>query len=334
MESGVICILGTEKHSQVAAVRDALSSQGVGVALIDYESSRSLSVEVSEDGTTAWRYAHSDLALAPVLWAADKFIFQRFGQTEAWAENYARLLHWKETAQSLLRCFPNLVVNSPARVAAAQSKLWQLQAASESGLQVPPTLVTNDPCRIRDWSGGGELIVKAIGDPHLPRVHERVEQVALMTCDLTPDMLEGRIETEPHPLFVQKKIEKRFEYRVVIVGNAQFAFRIDPSQHPIMATDYRRGGYMVEYLPDELPPPIEARLRHLHAALGLFSGCYDLIQTPDSEFVFLEVNPSGIWAKHDTILGGAISKTFARCLVDLAADVPHANTGREEPQLG
>jgi len=119
-------------------------------------------------------------------------------------------------------------------------------------------------------------------------------------------------------LYIQEQVEKRFEFRVIVIGDETFSFRIDPFQHPIMHIDYRLGGMMVRYEPCAVPTTIQAKLLKLHSAVGLAFGCYDLIEKPSGEFVFLEVNPSGIWALHDEILEGRISDAVAsylcRCL--------------------
>jgi glutathione synthase/RimK-type ligase-like ATP-grasp enzyme len=46
-------------------------------------------------------------------------------------------------------------------------------------------------------------------------------------------------------------------------------------------------------------------------SLGLSFGAIDLVQKPDGEFVFLEVNPSGQWLWLDRILDLRISDAVA-----------------------
>jgi glutathione synthase/RimK-type ligase-like ATP-grasp enzyme len=312
----MICIIGSAQHSQVLAVLAALSERRAEVVSIDHASASALTVSVEQrHAGLRFMVGGTELPEGLVTWAAGKYLRQNFGHTEEWANAFIAGANWRETANNILRTLPGEVVNAPDSVARAGSKLWQCRLALDVGFRVPDSLVTNESDQIRLWAGQGELVIKAIGDPHMPRVVPEVGQAVMMTSDLTPDMLSHREAREPHPVYVQRKVAKKAEHRVVVVAHRVFAFGIDPKQHPIMHTDYRYGGEMVDYMPEELPPDIVAKILELHSRAGLFTGCYDLIETPDGDFVFLEVNPDGIWGKHDEIIGGAISAAFADELI-------------------
>ncbi len=49
--------------------------------------------------------------------------------------------------------------------------------------------------------------------------------------------------------------------------------------------------------------------------LGLCYGAVDMIITPENEYVFLEVNPSGQWGWIEELTGMKISKAIATLLV-------------------
>jgi glutathione synthase/RimK-type ligase-like ATP-grasp enzyme len=51
------------------------------------------------------------------------------------------------------------------------------------------------------------------------------------------------------------------------------------------------------------------------AELGLVYGAIDLILTPDGEYVFLEVNPSGEWGMLERDLNYPISDAIAHALI-------------------
>ena len=61
----------------------------------------------------------------------------------------------------------------------------------------------------------------------------------------------------------------------------------------------------------DLPAGLEESLHRLMRALGLAFGAIDLIQTPDGEYVFLEINPSGQWLWLDDRLDLGISDAVA-----------------------
>jgi len=65
------------------------------------------------------------------------------------------------------------------------------------------------------------------------------------------------------------------------------------------------------HYPLTLPIEIEKHLLNFMQLLGLTFGAIDMIQTPDGEFVFLEVNPSGQWLWIDDILSLGISDAVA-----------------------
>lgn len=56
-----------------------------------------------------------------------------------------------------------------------------------------------------------------------------------------------------------------------------------------------------------LPDEVTYRMQALMAELGLVYGAIDLILTPDGEYVFLEVNPTGEWGMLERDLGYPIS---------------------------
>lgn len=75
-----------------------------------------------------------------------------------------------------------LWVNNPARVAFAEYKPVQLRVASDCGLQVPRTLVTNDHCAAREFVAavGGKIVCKTLsslvlsegGKPRITYTHQ------------------------------------------------------------------------------------------------------------------------------------------------------------------
>ena len=61
-------------------------------------------------------------------------------------------------------------------------------------------------------------------------------------------------------------------------------------------------------------PELEAVLKQLVGRLGLNFGAVDLIETPDGELVFLEVNPNGQWLWIERITGAPMCQAMARLL--------------------
>ena len=98
------------------------------------------------------------------------------------------------------------------------------------------------------------------------------------------------------PVFAQEYIEKRYEYRVMIIGHQVLACRIDSQASPMTKTDWRHYDFNnVEHTRVELPLATQEHLIRFMQEVGLNYGAIDLIETPEGDYVFLEVNPCGQW---------------------------------------
>ncbi len=75
-----------------------------------------------------------------------------------------------------------------------------------------------------------------------------------------------------------------------------------------------------------LPVDLSERLVELLRTLGLHYGCIDLRQTPEGEYVFFEVNPSGqfLFAEIDT--GQPLLRVMAELLYDPSRIAPITDT--------
>lgn len=313
----MIGILGVRAHPQVSAVCGALEALGSPFVVIDREADEKLIVTMKSagDGLSA-RLGDHDLAELSVLWSASKSMVARFGSTPEWVSEFVTGSNWHSAEYNLMATTAATLLNPAAAVARCQSKLWQLVTAHRLGFRIPDTVLTNDIPTILDRiQCDGPRIVKMLGDPHIPTLGEGVGQRAILTNDLPEALLKGRPKVrEDYPLYTQEKLEKDFELRIVLVGSDQFGFKIDPWQHPIMHTDYRRGGATVEYLPWDIREDLASAVTSLHEAFGLFSGSYDFVVTKGGDYVFLEVNADGMWAAQDDVTEGSISRSFARNL--------------------
>ena len=69
-------------------------------------------------------------------------------------------------------------------------------------------------------------------------------------------------------------------------------------------------------------PPDEVRdlLLAMNVRFGLLYGAYDLIVTPDGQYVFLEVNSVGQWLWLERATGLPISEALGKLLIKLATE--------------
>ena len=206
-------------------------------------------------------------------------------------------------------------VNDPPRERAAENKLLQLRVARESGLEVPPTLLTNDAARARAFyeAEGGRVVAKLLR-PLSVSMGEA--PFFVYTSDVGPADLAALGSLSHCPVVFQRKIEKRRELRVAYVAGRLFTGALDASGSARGRTDWRRAA------PDEcswesasVASDLTARLTTLMRRLGLAYGAIDLIETPEGRHVFLEVNPGGEWGMLEHDLGLPISEAIAEALL-------------------
>ncbi|WP_193166102.1 ATP-grasp domain-containing protein [Microbulbifer hainanensis] len=312
----MILILGRAEFSHVRRVVSHLDKKKQSYTVVDLSGSQPFTMSgSSSDGH--FQYGGQDLSRSKIAWRADKVVFPYFGQTQEWCEEYITGRNLKSVYGNLRLIVPCEIVNSPAATQLCSSKLYQMKNISDARVMLPEYLLSNSIDEIRSWVGDEPAIVKSLGDPHFPSFDGGLGQKLIMTSVLDVDYIErnpGKIES--FPIYVQKRIPKKYEYRCVVIGDRVFTLRIDPSQHEIMKVDYRAGINIIKYLPCSLPYDINDCLVGITKSFGLFSGCIDLIETPSGEIYFLEINGEGIWGRHDDIMEGAISGAVADYLAN------------------
>lgn len=183
--------------------------------------------------------------------------------------------------------------------ARANLKLVQLAEARAAGLEIPRTLSSNDPARIRAFLDelGGSGVYKAF----YPVQWEDGDRLAvLLTSELRSDSLPDDAVLRLTPGIYQPRIEKRHELRVTVIGEHLVTARLLSQSHDATRLDWRARSADLEVEPDRLPPAVQRGVRALMRRLGLVFGCLDFIVTPDGRHVFLEVNPMGqfLWLEH------------------------------------
>ena len=211
-------------------------------------------------------------------------------------------------------------VDPEAAIRRAEQKPLQLRAARELGLEVPRTLITNDPLAVRDFYAAcdGRLVAKMLSSF---AVYDREgRESVVFTNPVGPEDLEDLTGLSLCPMTFQERVEKQLELRVTVVGRRVFTASIDSQASARAAHDWRRDGARLvdEWRPYQLPPEAEGHLLALMDYFGLNYGAADFILTPDGRHVFLELNPSGefFWLEHGP--GLDISGALADVLLGLA----------------
>lgn len=196
------------------------------------------------------------------------------------------------------------------------NKPYQMQIASSVGLKIPNTLITNEPKEATEFfrEQKGEVVVKTFGGS--PLSDEENRPLAVYTNRVSEDdLLEAGDGIRYGPVMFQSYIPKAIELRITAVGEQLFACAIHSQDSSRTKDDWRRYDFdRVKHEPYRLPLDIAGKLRILMELFGISFGAIDMIVTPDGDYVFLEVNPSGQWGWIERITGMPISKAIADTL--------------------
>ncbi len=196
------------------------------------------------------------------------------------------------------------------------NKFYQLKIAAAVGLSVPRTLISNNADELIHFSQqcGGTIAVKT--------VRSRIFQIDEETCFgiytnrvSTDTLIRSRENIQSTPLIAQEYIPKKVELRITAVGNSIFACAIHSQQSEKTKDDWRHYDFdHVKHEPYQLPAEIEQKLHVFMKRCHLSFGAVDMILTPEGEYIFLEVNPSGQFGWIEKLTGLPISKAIAETL--------------------
>ncbi|NEO02062.1 MAG: MvdC family ATP-grasp ribosomal peptide maturase, partial [Moorea sp. SIO3I7] len=123
------------------------------------------------------------------------------------------------------------------------------------------------------------------------------------------------------PMVFQEEIPKQRELRIAFVAGNLYVGALDAYRYSATTMDWRSAKPEdCPWEPDQLPSEVAHGLNALMARLGLTYGAIDMIVTPDGEYVFLEVNPTGEWGMLERDLGYPISDAIADALLSDVAN--------------
>lgn len=175
------------------------------------------------------------------------------------------------------------------------NKLLQQFIAARCGLSIPATIVTNDPRQLNDFTNKkSKLLLKTLGYTHLDK--DDTNHFIYSQVFTAEELKAENCSIQNCPVFAQHYIEKKYEYRVMAIGSKVLSCQIDSQASEKTKIDWRHYDFdNVTHIEKELPYDIEKKILCFMKAIDLSYGAIDLIETPEGEFVFLEINPSGQW---------------------------------------
>jgi ATP-grasp ribosomal peptide maturase len=216
----------------------------------------------------------------------------------------------------LLRSVDCLWVNHPEKMVSADYKPYQLKVAGECGLEIPASLITNDPEAVLDFFERckGEMIYKTLSGGMI--IAESGEVVSVYTSRVTLDDLRDEGSRVHYTAcFFQELVPKKMELRITVVGEHVFPAEISYMHPERAAVDWRTAYQDLQYGIHELPHEIRHKCLKLVRKLGLSFAAIDMIVTSDDQYVFLEANPNGQWQWIERATGFPICETLVDLLV-------------------
>jgi len=199
-------------------------------------------------------------------------------------------------------------IDRPHLLRQADYKIEQLTRAKQFGFDIPRTIITNEPQKVRDFyhTCSGSMIYKVLSTPSLMSDESLMDKSRYDTEDeqASDDLIvKTTIIGEPElelldtirltPSLFQEYVPKRYELRVTVIGDEVFAAEIHSQERAETMIDWRDYSVPIPYCKAVLPPELMDRCLKFVKSYGLNYSAMDMIYTPDGKYVFVENNPSG-----------------------------------------
>ncbi len=212
-----------------------------------------------------------------------------------------------------------LWVNHPSKLKTLEfNKPYQMFAATRVGLRTPRTLITNDAQASLNFFDEchGEVISKLFGGTGFVQDEDNNTLVVYTHRVHRQDIENNPESMRSVPTVFQEYIPKRLELRITVVGENIFSCAIYSQDSIRTKDDWRKYDFAnVKHEPFRLPKEVSEKILQFMKSLGIVFGAIDMILTPDGEYVFLEVNPSGQWGWIEVLTGLPISESIANLLM-------------------
>ncbi len=205
-------------------------------------------------------------------------------------------------------------VNSPDRSREAERKIFVNQLAREHELELPNSMVTQSALEAEMFltKNPNGVVCKPLN----PSFMLRKDMPMIFATRLNDDHISQIQKVTAAPTYFQEFIEKRFEIRVILIGDqtvsAATEFTGSPSE---VETDWRvLDESNSRVFPVQLDRDIEKKLAKLAASLQLEYAAVDLVVDRSGKTFFLELNPGGSWDSVQAATGVDIDQKIAKHL--------------------
>nr|WP_314498139.1 MvdD family ATP-grasp ribosomal peptide maturase [uncultured Chryseobacterium sp.] len=195
------------------------------------------------------------------------------------------------------------------------SKEEQLKIASKIGFKIPETCITNNAEEAKQFILKNKNVITKMQTGFA--IYEDGVENVVFTNEIDEsrfDQLDALIYC---PMQFQKKIEKKKELRVTVVGKSIYTFEIDSQQSDDAKVDWRKDGVNLldKWVQTTLPTDVESKIKKLLDFYHVDYGAIDIIVSPEDEYYFIEINAAGEFFWLDNLTeDNVISKNIADLL--------------------
>lgn len=201
--------------------------------------------------------------------------------------------------RSLIQSHPHQWVNTWEAYQFHKEKPLQLSTVKQLGVQIPKTLVSNDPQQVTAFVKSLEQV---IFKPVYGGAHARL----VTPQHLVPQRLQLALKVSPATF--QAYVEGT-NIRTYVIGNSVFSAEIrSPS------VDFRED-QTAELLPVTLPEAVQHQSLAITQALRLKWTAIDWRLTPQQNYIFLEANPSPMFIYFEQQTGYPVTQTLVQLLL-------------------
>lgn len=194
------------------------------------------------------------------------------------------------------------------------NKLFQIKLAQKVGLQLPESIITNDPMEARKFIKSHEKVITKMISGRIPK-NSRGNS-AIYTNQVSKSISDDQLDKVKFvPTLFQEYIPKKVELRITIVENDVFTCAIDSQKSERTRVDWRRYDFKnVPHFSFELPQQIKNQLINFMREENLKFATFDMILMPNEKYIFLECNPNGQWYWIEELTGLPITKRLIQLL--------------------
>jgi MvdD family ATP-grasp ribosomal peptide maturase len=326
MNNKILIITHTEDNFSIEKVTEYVEKNGFEVIRFDvdlYPLQNKLSTIFENGGwvsileTPETKYRLDDIA---AVWYRRAYNIGRGLKEELDAKFYgAAMGEIRNTLFGFLESIDAYSLGKPGVYRRLDSKEEQLKIADKIGLKIPETCLTNNPEDARQFIIKHKNVVAKMQTGFA--IYEDGVESVVFTNVIGEDKLEELDSLLYCPMQFQKKIEKKKELRITVVGQDVYAFEIDSQQFEDAKVDWRKDGVNLidKWVRTELPADVETKILELLNVYNVDYGAIDMIVSPEDDYYFIEINAAGEFFWLDNLTeDNLISKSIADVLCDKA----------------